>query len=126
MPVDDIRTIELRRLHELERQAALNGPKTDPEILIEIQDLHTKYPGTPRNGGRSTRTAAQNEFDFLMTTVAAALVRITKIEQSQSAADDTRQQLLYGIGEIRRWGRVIGVVALVALLIGIVLAVKVF
>lgn len=136
MPPDEIRQIELRRLHELEKQAALHGPNTEPETLIEIQELHTKYPGTPRNGrrvGAPDRTTAQSEFDYLMNTLAAALRRITTIEQSQATADEARGQLddkldqvLYGVGELRRWGRMIAGVAVLALVIAVVLAVKVF
>ena len=129
MPPNDIRQIELRRLHELEKQAAQEGPKTDPAILIEIQDLHTRYPGTPRNGqrrGAPDRTAMQTELDFVINTVAAALVRLTKIEQSQEEAAETRQRLLYGVDEIRRWGRVIAGVAVLGFLIAVIVAVRVF
>lgn len=135
MPQDDIRAIELRRLHELEKQAALHGPKTAPEVLIEIQELHSRYPDAPRGQrrGASSQTRLQSEFDYLLNTVAAALRRITKIEQSQVSADETRGQLtskldqvLYGIGELRRWGRVIGIVAIAALILALVLAVVVF
>jgi hypothetical protein len=136
MASDDIRAIELRRLHELEKKAALLGPNTPPEVLIEIQELHTKYPDAPRNGqrpGAADRSRAQSEIDFVMNAVAAALRRITGIEQRQTQADETRQQLddkldqvLFGVGELRRWGRAIAGVALLALVIALVLAVKVF
>ena len=136
MPPADIRAIELRRLHELEKQAAQVGPKTAPEILIEIQELHARYPDAPRvsqRRGAVDRTQLQSEFDYLLNTVAAALRRITNIEQNQAAADATRGQLddkldqvLYGVSDLRRWGRAIGIVALVALVIALVLAVVVF
>lgn len=130
MPADDIRAIELRRLHELERQAAQLGPQTDPAILIEIQDLHTKYPGAPRNGQRTT---AQTEMDFLMNAVAAGLSRITLVEQRQAHADQHRRQLdrkldalLCGVGDLRRWVQIGGIGLAVALAIAFVLAVVVF
>lgn len=136
MPSDDIREIELNRLHELEKQAAYHGPNTAPEILIEIQELHNRYPGTPRNGrrhGAPERSKAQSEMDFVMNAVGAALRRITLIEQGQVDADGHRTQLdrkldrlLDAIPEARRWGRVITGAALLALFIAIVVAVKVF
>lgn len=136
MPANDIRAIELRRLHELERQAAQFGPKTDPAILIEIQELHTRYPGVPRNGqrqGAPTRTSEQSEMEFVMNACAAALKRITLIEQRQDVADGDRQQIkdtlaqvVYGIADLQRWVKVGGVAVAVALLIGFVLAIVVF
>lgn len=139
MPDDDIQTIELRRLHEQEKKAARLGPNTPPEVLIEIQELHTKYPDAPRNGRRVTTamrrrpSALRHELDYLINTVAAALVRLTKIEERQTGADAARQQLddkldqvLYGIGDMRRWLRAIAGVAVLALLLGVVLAVAVF
>jgi hypothetical protein len=136
LPPDDIRQIELRRLRELEKQAALYGPNTEPEILIEIQDLHFKYPNEPRGDqrrGTPDRTRAQSEFDYLLNTVAAALSRITHIEQRQSVADDDRQQLkgkldqlIYGIGDLKRWVKLGGVAVAIALAIGFILAIVVF
>lgn len=136
MPQADIRQIELRRLHELEKQAALTGPQTDPAVLVEIQDLHTRYPGTPRNGqrrGMSDRTPAQSEMDFVMNAVTAALQRITGIEQRQEAAELNRaqlgrqlDQLLYNVGDLHRWVKFGGVGIAVALAIAVVLAVVVF
>jgi len=136
MPSDDIRAIELRRLRELEKQAALHGPNTEPATLIEIQDLHFKHPNEPRGDqrrGAPDRTRAQSEFDYLLNTVAAALSRITMVEQRQAAADDDRQQLkskldqlIYGVGDLRRWVKLGGIGIAVALAIGFVLAVVVF
>lgn len=136
MPQDDIRAIELRRLHELEKQAAAHGPDTAPEILIEIQSLHSRYPGTPRNGtrhGAFERTAVQSEFDYLLNTVAAALSRITIVEQRQEAAEANRAQLgskldqvIYGISDLQRWVKLGGIGIAVALALGFVLAVVVF
>jgi hypothetical protein len=136
MPADDIRAIELRRLHELDKQAAAQGPKTDPAILIEIQDLHNRYPDAPRNGARTDsmwRTAAQTEMDFVMNALAAALQRITLVEQRQTQADSHRRQLgrqldqvLYNIDDLSRWVKVGGIGIALALLIGFVLAIVVF
>lgn len=139
MPLDDIRAIELRRLHEQEKKVALLGPNTPPEVLIEIQELRTKYPDAPRNGHRNGRRSpigrapSRDEFDYLINTVTAGLKRITGIEERQTSADESRQQLddkldqvLYGVGELRRWSRAIAGVAVVALVIAILLAVKVF
>lgn len=136
MPRDEIRAIELARLHELEKQSAALGPSTPPHILIEIQALHTKYPGTPRNGvrvGAFERTTAQSELDFVMNTVAAALQRITAMEQRQESAETDRaalsrqlDQVLYRISDLHRWVKFGGIGIAVALAIGLVLAVVVF
>jgi hypothetical protein len=80
--MDDIEEIETRRLHELEKKAALAGPQTEPAVLIEIQELKHKY--------RVTTTVLRREFisgldyDFLMNTVASALVRLGVVEANQS------------------------------------------
>ena len=129
MRADEIRTIALRRLHELEKQATLNGPNTPPEILIEIQELHTTYPGTPRNGqrhGTLDHSQRQNEYDFLMTTVSAGLVRLTKMEIEQADRGGKLDQVLHGVGELRNWVRVIAGAAVVALVLALVLAIVVF
>lgn len=135
MPSESVRTIELRRLEELRKQAALHGPNTEPAILIEIQELQSKYPD--RNGDR---TRASLDYDFLMNTVAAALVRFTRMEEREAEESKARQArqaeldqrlgeqdekldqlltsipLLYGVA----------IVAVVALFIAVILAVKVF
>jgi hypothetical protein len=98
MLYDDVAAIELRRLAELEKQAALRGPQTEPAVLVEIQDLRHKY-GTSTSrfvrppGGRD-RTI---DFDFLMNTVSAALQRVAAIEKHQEQdgkARNTRQLVL--------------------------------
>lgn len=81
-PEGEIRDIELRRLAELERRAALYGPQTEPATLIEIQDLRNKYGITQPTAYSAPRKSNQSlDYDFLMNTMAAALQRITAIEQ---------------------------------------------
>lgn len=81
-PENEIKAIELRRLAELEKQAALYGPQTEPAILVEIQDLRNKYGDARRpNATFAERRSNQAlDYDFLMNTVAAALQRLTIIE----------------------------------------------
>lgn len=74
----EIKTLELRRLRELEKQAARDGPHTAPAVLIEIQDIYNKYPDARRPGGRDNSAL---DYDFLMNAVAAALQRITLLEE---------------------------------------------
>lgn len=76
----EIKAIELRRLAELEKQAALFGPQTEPAILIEIADLRNKYP-RGASAPAPYRSNQALDYDFLMNTVAAALQRLTVIEQ---------------------------------------------
>lgn len=78
---DEIATIELRRLAELEKQAARYGPQTDPATLIEIADLRNKHGRSTPNVTIAERRSNQAlDYDFLMNTVAAALQRLTVIE----------------------------------------------
>jgi hypothetical protein len=81
-PEGEIEAIELRRLAELEKQAALYGPQTDPAILIEIAEKRTKYPRPVYSGysGVERRSNAALDYEFLMNTVAASLQRVTAIE----------------------------------------------
>jgi hypothetical protein len=72
----EIKRIELRRLAELEKVRALEGPGTDPAILIEIADLRTKYGAdavavSADAGGPERRL--WNEIDFLRAMLSAAL-----------------------------------------------------
>jgi hypothetical protein len=109
---DDVQAIELRRLTELQKQAALTGPHTPPHVLIEIQDIQNRYPHVrPR---RADRAYSVLDYDFLMNTVAAALERITKIEQHGLAERDSRvnRQLLHDA-----WMIAITVIALVNLVL---------
>lgn len=135
MPSDSIRTIELRRLEELRKQAALHGPNTEPAILIEIQELQSKYPD--RNGDR---TRASLDYDFLMNTVAAALVRFTRMEERQAEESKARQErqaeLDKRLGEQDQkldrlltsvpWFYGVAAVSVVALIIAVIIAVRVF
>ena len=129
----EIRAIELRRLHELEKQAALGGPNTDPATLIEIQELRTKYPNERRNGGVTQRSALQSEFDFLANTVAAGLVRLRSVEEAQAAAEVHRAILAskidalgYGVGEIIHWLKAGAAVTIATLAIVVIIAIVVF
>lgn len=93
---DDITALELRRLGELEKQAAMHGPRTEPEILIEIQDLRHKYGAAtgPTMAGRFVRPPGQRDqkldYDFLMNTVAGVLRRMLAIEERNKNEDSTR------------------------------------
>lgn len=129
---EEIRQIELRRLHELEKKAAIYGPQTDPAILIEIQELRTKHPHEPRNGGTG-RSVLQSEFDFLANTVGASLVRLTAVEGRQAAAETHRielarkiDELVYAIHEIGHWMRAGAALAIVTLFIVVIIAIVVF
>lgn len=135
MPPDNVRQIELRRLEELRKQAALHGPNTEPAILIEIQELQSKYPD--RNGDR---TRASLDYDFLMNTVAAALVRFTRLEEHQKEESDARVarqgDLDKRLGEqddkldrllvFIPWIYGVAAVATLALLVAVVVAIRVF
>lgn len=86
----EIRDIELSRLAQLEKQAALFGPHTEPAILIEIQELRNRHGmATAPSYGRR-RTDQMLDFDFLMNTVAQALQRITAVEVKQRASEVVR------------------------------------
>lgn len=86
----DIASIELRRLAELEKQAAIHGPSTEPAVLIEIAELQHKYHRTQRGSNGGTRLRDAFEYDFLMNTVAAALRRVTAIEARNTKEDGER------------------------------------
>lgn len=77
--VDEVKLIELRRLKELQKKAAQHGPNTDPAVLIEIQDLLHRYPEQRREDRRLL--LSQLDYDFLMNTVAAALKRLSELEE---------------------------------------------
>lgn len=78
---DDARQIELRRLRELELRAAAEGPHTPPEVVIEIQDLRAKHGIW---NGRAVQAGYRSslDYEFLMNTVAAALMRLTRLEEN--------------------------------------------
>ena len=111
---DEIEEIDLRRLTELRKQAALLGPHTDPAILIEIQDLNNKHahPGGSRATRSSTRTT--NDYDLLLNIVASGLQRLTMIEQQvrRDASKRITRQLIHDI-----WMIFISVIALVNLIL---------
>lgn len=75
----EIRQLELERLHKLEKQSAQFGPRTDPGVLIEIQELYNKYPEFRRARPGNRR---DHELDFLANAVAAGLQRLTALEQA--------------------------------------------
>jgi hypothetical protein len=80
-PESEIAAIEERRLAELEKQAALYGPQTDPAVLIEIADLRRKYARQAPNATVADRRSnATLDMEFVMSMIAAALQRITVIE----------------------------------------------
>lgn len=83
----EIRAMELRRLRELMKVQAQHGPQTDPGVLIEIQDLRNKYPEVREVG----RGRADSDYELLMNVVAAALQRLTLLEQHNTADDKARQ-----------------------------------
>lgn len=92
-----VEEIESRRLDRLEEQAALYGPQTEPSVLIEIAELRSKR--------RHSSTAERRQFvsgldyQFLMDTVAAALVRLGVVEANQKADDKKRlfRQLVHDL-----------------------------
>ena len=94
---DDIAQIELRRLAELEKQAAMHGPNTEPAVLIEIQELRHKH-GAP--GSRFVRSPGQRDqridYDFLMNTVAGVLRRVIGIEDRNAKEDKERPRRQLG------------------------------
>jgi len=101
-----------RRLDQLEQQAALYGPMTDPAILIEIADLKSKR----RNSSTPERRQFVSglDYQFLMDVVAAALVRLGRVESSLKNNDKSRlvRQLIHDI-----WMIAITVVVVLTLLL---------
>ena len=92
-----VEEIEDMRLKELRKQAAVYGPHTDPAVLIEIQELTNQQ----RTRGDSSRRAYVNylDYEFLMNTVAAALVRLGEVEAKLKDNDRKRitRQLIHDI-----------------------------
>ena len=88
-PESEIAAIETRRLAELEKQAALYGPQTEPAVLIEIADLRNKY-GRPSTTVAERRSNAASDYEFMMNVIAAALQRLTVIEQLVLGERDKR------------------------------------
>ncbi|MBL0830562.1 hypothetical protein JK320_25430 [Klebsiella pneumoniae] len=107
----DIKIMELRRLRELQLQAAQHGPHTDPGVLIEIQELRNKYPEVREVGSHPND---RGDYDFLMNVVAAALQRLTLLEQ-RSDKDDKRRINRQFIHDV--WMITITVIAFATLLL---------
>lgn len=107
-----VEEIEDLRLRELRKQAAAFGPKTDPAILIEIQELSNRQ----RENSTSSRRAFINQldYDFLMNTVAAALMRLGAVESSLKQDDRKRitRQLIHDV-----WMGAITIVVFLTLLL---------
>ena len=112
---ESIRDIELRRLQELEKQAAMHGPRTEPSILLEIQDLHHRYPET-RVSDRGFYMASL-DYDFLMNVVASALMRVTELEK-QKIEDDKDRYKRQVIQDV--WKILITIICFMTLLIVLV------
>lgn len=92
-----VEEIEDRRLEVLRKQAAAHGPMTDPAVLIEIQELSNRRHNT---GPMSRRQLVnQLDYDFLMNTLAAALVRLGQVEQNQNKDKENRhwRQLVHDL-----------------------------
>lgn len=89
-----VEEIEDLRLKELEKQAALFGPQTDPAVLIEIQELKNRQSKITRK-----QFINQLDYDFLMNVVAAALVRLGAVESSLTKNDRQRitRQLIHDL-----------------------------
>lgn len=89
---DDIAAIELRRLAELEKQAAMHGPQTEPHVLVEIQDLRHKHGIAA--GGRFVRPPGQRDqridYDLLVYNVSGMFRRILAIEERNTKEDELR------------------------------------
>ena len=92
-----IEEIEDLRLKELRKQAAIYGPRTDPAILIEIQELSNSQ----RANTSMTRRQFVNQldYDFLMNTVAATLLRFNAIVEAMNKDSKKRyiRQLIHDI-----------------------------
>lgn len=103
-----------RRLEQLEIQAALHGPQTEPAILIEIAELRNRRPSVrPMQRGGYVN---ELDFDLVRSTVAAALVRLGVIETNQAKDQASRwlRQLIHDI-----WMIVITVMVFASLLLAI-------
>ena len=88
-----IAEIEHARMRELEKQAALFGPSTAPQILMELSELRKKYKRPRRSPARNI----QLDIDLLTNVLASTLQRVTLVEealQRDEAQRQQRQQLL--------------------------------
>lgn len=93
---DEVRAIAYRRFVELEKVAATHGPATDPAVIIELQDIRTKYGfeltgGNPWRGVRdmSPQEKRKIEDDLLINTVAGIAGRQTDLEKLVSVFIDS-------------------------------------
>lgn len=86
-PELEIRSLEIKRLRELEKKVALFGPHTEAAIFVEIQSLYNKYPDARIAPAGRER---QRDLDFLMNVVAAGLQRLTQLEE-RFQADATKR-----------------------------------
>jgi hypothetical protein len=141
--MDEVRAIELRRLRELEKQAAHLGPKTDPAVLIEIQDIRRRYPDAPQSRRRRSYTG-DLDLDWFSNALAAALRRITVVEgrqtedvaerkERQRETDAFREQqalstqrLSDDFADLKDWVKAALIIAIVALVVSVVVAIAVF
>ena len=112
---DDIREIKLKRVKELEKQAALYGPLTDPGILVEIQDIYNQYPEARKS--RTPFAYVELDYDFLMNTVAAALKRLTELEIS--VREDQGKRVLRQMG-LNVWLTIITTILLLVVLLQVI------
>lgn len=107
-----VEEIEDLRLKELRKQAATFGPLTDPAILIEIQELSNRQ----RANTSMTRRQFVNQldYDFLMNTVAATLLRFNQIVEAMT--DDKKKRYLRQlIHDVWMVAITVGVVVILAL-----------
>lgn len=82
--------IEDLRLKELQKQAAMYGPLTEPAILIEIQELTHKQRQI--KGPTRRDFVNQLDYDFLMNVVSATLIRFNAIVATMN--DDKKKRYL--------------------------------
>jgi hypothetical protein len=85
-----VEEIEDLRLKELQKQAAMFGPNTEPAILIEIQELTHKQRVI--KGPTRREFVNQLDYDFLMNTVSATLLRFNTIVEALN--DDKKKRYL--------------------------------
>lgn len=84
-----VEEIEDLRLKELQKQAAIFGPQTEPAVLIEIQELSHRQHAS--SGTTRRQFVNQLDYDFLMNTVAATLLRFNVIVETMN--DDKKKRI---------------------------------
>lgn len=114
---EELRAIDMARMHELEKKSRIFGSQADPSVLIELQDLYRRYPQL-RNSHERVVARANRELldeltvDLLMNSVAAALRRLTELEQFlKDRPDMNRRDML---------------LALIAILLVVIIALAMF